>query len=64
MMDSLEHCVDSYDLKHILLIRELPDALDIDPLVKFDPSTHYSLEDFAKTSLHIVLKHQVDTNLN
>ncbi len=61
-VDSLEYCVVWYDLKHILMIRELPSAENVDPQVKLGPSNHDLLEDFAKIPLWIVLEHKADTN--
>ncbi len=62
-VDSLENFVISYDFKDILMLRELRDFDQVNPQVKWGPPKFYLLKDFAKISLHIVLEHQVDTNM-
>ncbi len=62
-MDSLKHCVISYNFKDILMLRELHDVNQVDSWVKWGPPKYYLLKDFVKISLHIVLEHQVDTNM-
>ncbi len=54
--DSLEHCVVSYALKDILMIRVLHDAENVDPCVKWGPSKFYLLNVFVTNLLHIVLE--------
>ncbi len=62
-MGSLEHCVISYICKDILMLIELCDINQVDPQVKWGPPKYNLLRDFSKLSLHIVLEHQLNTNM-
>ncbi len=51
-MDSLEDCIVSYDLKDILIVRELCDTENVDPKEKWETSMHYEVKNLPISSRH------------
>ncbi len=62
-VDSHKQHFISYNLKDILMIRELCDVKQINLWVKWGPSKYYLLKYFVMIPLSIVLEHQADTNM-
>ncbi len=47
-VDSLEHHIVSYDLKDILMLKELHNTLHVEPWVRWGPSKFYFLKDLPR----------------
>ncbi len=62
MSDTLEYCDMPYDLKDILMIREVCDSEKLDSW--WGLSKHYLLKDISKIPPHLVLEHQSNTKMH